>query len=68
MIHMPAFMLRKKMILKKFKECGAISEESAKTLEEAGVFNPNVFPKVTEELVKQNKLIKTKSQKYYIHS
>lgn len=60
-------MLRKKIILKRFKACGAISEESAKTLEEAGVFNPNAFPRVTEDLVKQNKMVKTKSRKYYIN-
>lgn len=67
MLNTPVFMLRRKMILKKFKDCGAISEERAKTLEEAGVFNPNAFPKITEDLVKQNKLVKTKSQKYYLY-
>ena len=52
----PAFMFRQKMILKKFKDCGAISEESAKTLEEAGVFNPDAFSNITEDLV--NKFVK----------
>ena len=64
---MPVLLLRKKMILKKFKECGATSAESAKTLEEAGVFNPNAFSKVTENLVKHNILVETQSGKYYLN-
>lgn len=68
MLGSSTFMLRKKMILKKFKDCEAVSEESAKTLEEAGVFNPNAFPKVTEDLVKQKKLVKTKAEKYYLNN
>ena len=67
MLNSPVFMLRKKMILKKFRDCGAISEETAKTLEEVGVFNPNVFPKVTEDLVKQNKLVRIKDNRYYLN-
>lgn len=66
MFALPVFMLRQKRILKKLRECGAVSEESAKTLEEAGVFNPNAFPKVLEDLVNRNVLIKTASQKYYL--
>ena len=62
-----ALLLRKKIIVKKLRECGAVSEESAKTLEEAGVLNPNAFPKVTENLVKQNILVKTQSDKYYLN-
>ncbi|MCM1037757.1 MAG: hypothetical protein NC434_00420 [Ruminococcus sp.] len=62
----PIFILRQKTILKKLKECGAISEESAKTLKEAGVFNPDAFPKITDDLVTKKKLVRTKSQKYYL--
>lgn len=64
---MPVLLLRKRIILRKLRKCGAISEESAKTLEEAGVFNPNAFPKVTENLVKQNILVRTNSGKYYLN-
>lgn len=68
MLGSPAFMLRQEIILKKFKDCGAISEESSKTLEEAGVFNPNAFLKVTEDLINKKKLVKTKFQKYYLNN
>ncbi len=62
----PSFMLRQKMILQKLRECQAVSKENAKTLEEVGVFNPNAFPKVTEDLVDKGKLIRTESQKFYV--
>ena len=62
----PVLLLRKKIIIKKLRRCGALSKESAKTLEEAGVFNPNAFPKVTEYMVEQNILVRTKSGKYYL--
>ena len=68
MLGSPAFMLRQKIILKKMKACGAISAESAKTLEEAGIFNPNAFPQITEDLVNKKKLAKTKYQKYYLNN
>lgn len=64
----PSFMLRQKMILQKLRECQcqAVSKENAKTLEEVEVFNPNAFPKVTEDLVDKGKLIRTESQKFYV--
>ena len=66
MFAIPVLLLRQKLILKKLRSCGAVSEESAKTLEEAGVFNPNAFPRVLEDMVNKNILIKTGSQKYYL--
>ncbi len=66
MLGSPAFLLRQKMILKKLKNCGAISEDSAKTLEEAGVFNPNAFAKITDDLVHKRKIAKTAFHKYYL--
>ena len=66
MFAIPVLLLRQKLILKKLRECGAVSEESAKTLKEAGVFNPDAFPRVLEDLVNKNILIRTGSQKYYL--
>ena len=63
----PVLLLRRKMIVKKLRQNGAISEENAKTLEEVGVFNPNAFPKINEKLVKDNVLVKTKNNKYYLN-
>lgn len=66
MFAIPVLLLRQKLILKKLRECGAVSEDSAKTLREAGVFNPDAFPRVLEDLVDKKKLVRTKSQKYYL--
>lgn len=41
------------------------SEQTAKTLEEAGVFNSNAFSSLTDNLVKQRILVKIK--KYYLN-
>ena len=66
MFAIPVLMLRQKLILKKLRECKALSEKSAKTLEEAGVFNPDAFPRVLDDLVERKILVKTASEKYYL--
>ena len=38
-------LLRKRIITKKLQQCGAVSEVTAKSLEEAGVPNPKAFTK-----------------------
>lgn len=63
----PALLMRKRIILKKLEQNGAISEETAKTLEEIGVFNPNAFSKLNDKLVKNKILIRTKTDKYYLN-
>ncbi len=60
------FLMRKRIIVKKMERCGAISKETAKTLTEAGIFNPNAFPKITEQLVRDKVLVKT-DNKYYLN-
>lgn len=63
----PVLLMRKRIILKKLEQNGAISEETAKTLEEIGVFNPNAFSKLNDKLVKDKILIRTKTDKYYLN-
>ena len=63
----PVLLLRRKMIIDKLQQCGAVSESTAKTLEEAGVFNSKGFSKVNEKLVKDNILVRTKDNKYYLN-
>ena len=60
-------MLRRKMIIKKLTECGAFSEESAVTLKDAGVFNPNAFQRLTKIMEKRNILTQTTDGKYYLN-
>ena len=47
MLNMPAFLLREKMIIKKLAQCGATSENSAKTLAEAELDRQMVVKAIT---------------------
>lgn len=49
----PLPLIRRKAIVKKLRNCGAVSAETAKTLAEAGIINPNVLPGVTERMIKK---------------
>ena len=63
----PVLMLRRKMIIRKLSECGAFSEESAVTLKDAGIFNPNAFKRLTKIMEKRNILTQTTDGKYYLN-
>ena len=63
----PIPLIRKKLIIKKLTECNAFSQETAKTFSEAGILNPYGFNKITERLIKQKILVRTKDGKYYLN-
>ena len=65
---LPIPLIRKNLIIKKLSECNALTEETAKTFSEAGIINPNGFNKITERLIKQKILIRTKENKYYLNN
>ncbi|MCR5041968.1 MAG: hypothetical protein K6C36_07735 [Clostridia bacterium] len=62
----PIPLIRKNTIVGKLKACGAVSEETAKTLAEAGVINPDGFRKITERLVETGSIRRTSDGKYYV--
>ncbi|MBR5288776.1 MAG: hypothetical protein IKU34_09355 [Clostridia bacterium] len=62
----PIPLIRRNVIIKKLKACGATSVETAKTLTEAGVINPNGFKRITDKLVETNVIHKTVDGKYYL--
>lgn len=62
----PIPLIRRNAIIKRLKGCGANSSESAKTLVEAGVINPNGFSHITEKLVEQGVIYRTTDGKYYV--
>ena len=62
----PIPLIRRNLIIRRLKECGADSPARAKTLAEAGVLNPNGFSRITERLVKQGTIRRTADGKYYI--
>ena len=62
----PIPLIRRNAIIKRLKACGATSAETAKTLAEAGVINPNGFRCITDRLVQTNSIHKTDDGKYYL--
>lgn len=63
----PIPLIRKNLIIRKLTECNAFSEETAKTFSEAGIINPNGFNKITEKLIEEKVIVKTKDNKYYLN-
>ena len=61
-----AFAMRKKLILGALEKSGANSPETAKTLEEASVPNPDMFEEYTEKLVFLEIIQKTEDGKFFI--
>ncbi|MBR2732459.1 MAG: hypothetical protein IKD72_10815 [Clostridia bacterium] len=62
----PIPLIRRNLIVQKLQACGAVSPETAKTLAEAGVVNPNGFRRITVRLVKTGVIKKAAEEKYYI--
>lgn len=62
----PIPLIRKKHIVSKLAQCGARSENTAKTLAEAGIINPEAFRRLTDHLVETHILEKTPDGKYYL--
>lgn len=62
----PIPLIRKNVIVKRLRACGATSEKSAKSLAEAGVINPDGFKRITDRLVEMGNIHKTSNGKYYV--
>ena len=63
----PIPLIRRNAIIKKLTECGAFSDDKAVTLRDAGVINPDAFSRITDKLVKDGLLKKTKDNKFYLN-
>lgn len=61
------YLLRKRLIIKKLSQCGAYSEETAKTLSDAGVGKPERFRIINDKLENQKILVRTKDNRYYLN-
>lgn len=62
----PVLLLRRKIIIKRLTECNAFSPETAVTLKDAGVFNPNAFKRLNTILVNRGILGKTSDDRYFL--
>lgn len=61
-----AIAMRRKKIVEQLKKCGAVSEETAVTLADAGIFNPNAFHGIADRLVAEKLIRATSDGRYYI--
>ena len=62
----PIPLIRRNLIIRKLRACGATSEQTAKTLAEAGVLNPDGFRRITERLVDNGTIHRTADGRYYV--
>ena len=60
------FALRKKIIMNALAGSGAKTKETAKTLKDAGVVNPELFAEYTEKLVRMGLIYKTDDGRFYV--
>ena len=61
------YLFRKRLIIKKLSQCGAYSEENAKTLSDAGVGKSERFRIINDKLENQKILVRTKDNRYYLN-
>ena len=58
--------VRRAIIIRKLKQANALTEDTAKTLAEVGVKNPNKMTKISEIMAKQNVLGITDDGRYWL--
>ena len=63
---LPIFLKRKNLIISKLKSYGASSPETALTLKEVGIINPDYFTQITDKLVETGIICRTKRGGYYV--
>lgn len=61
-----ALLMRRKQIIGKLRQCGAVTEAAAVTLADAGVWGPNAFPWLIERLIREGILARTADGRYYL--
>ena len=61
----PVLLIRRNLIVLKLAQAGATDPESAVTLAEAGVTNPNGFRRLNDVLVARGVISRTTDGRYY---
>ena len=62
----PVPLIRRNRIIYCLRKARAISEETAKPLDEIGLVNPYGFPMITKIMLRQEIIGKTEDGKYYL--
>jgi hypothetical protein len=61
----PIPVIRRNHIITRLRQCNAFSRETALTLREAGVINPDAFKRITELLCRRGIIIQ-EGNRYYL--
>lgn len=62
----PIPLIRRNAIVRRLGVVGAVSEETAKTLREAGVLNPDGFSVITKRLLSRGVIARTQDGRYWL--
>ena len=62
----PVPLIRRNHVLRKLRKCGADCPERAVSLREAGVFNPDGFPRVTRVLIRRGLIGTVDGIRYFV--
>lgn len=62
----PVPLIRRNIILRKLQQAHAFTPGTAVTLREAGVFNPDGLPQITERMVRRGWILRTPDGRYYL--
>lgn len=63
----PVLLIRKKRIISLLMRANAYSPDTAKRLDEIGLVNPYIMPRLTMRMVRRNEISVTDDGKYYLN-
>lgn len=64
----PPLLVRRKRIINRLLDAGAVSPEKAVTLSEAGIINADAFPRLTRRLEEQGIIVPAQNGKYWLNT
>ena len=63
----PVLFIRKKRIISLLMRANAYSADTARRLDEIGLVNPYIMPRLTMRMVRRNEISVTEDGKYYLN-
>lgn len=63
----PVLLIRKKRIISLLMRANAYSADTARRLDEIGLVNPYIMPRLTMRMVRRNEISVTEDGKYYLN-
>ena len=63
----PVFLIRKKSLIRSLMKANAYSADTSRRLDEIGLVNPYIMPRLTMRMVRRNEISVTEDGKYYLN-